>query len=473
MEQQYVLAYDLGTSGVKGALVTLEGTLVTTATAAYPLYRPAPAWAEQEPEDYWRGVCTVTRKLLAITGIRPETVAGIAFGTQWKGVIPIAADGTVLHRSMIWLDLRSVDQARRLTQHFKGSVFTPDSCWPKLMWLRENKPQVVDAASMILEVNGFLKWKATGEFTVDISNSFVHSPDPELETKYAAYLAFAGIPQEKLPRLVHAQDTVGHLTATAAEELGLVPGIPVFGGNNDIQAAAVGSGCAPIGGVHIYFGTSGWIGVTIPHQSILWGSAFDEMRDIRMYGTKAVGLALNWVVDRYYAAEKAAMGDDVFALVSREAAEIPPGCDGVTVLPGIFLGETTDVRFYGVTDAHDRRHFVRAVMETVCCHLRWRYETAMSHQPIPPVVHAIGGGACSDVWMQILADVLGTQVLVPAFPRHTGAIGTAWSALIGLGVSADFDKAASQLCMERQFLPSGTHAAYEEAYLRYISLVKR
>ena len=123
MDQRYVLAYDLGTSGVKGALVNMQGEVIDTATADYLLYTPNPNWAEQDPEQYWQGVCEVTHQVLENTGVAPDTVAGMAFGTQWKGIIPIDKDGNVLHKSIIWLDMKGdpFAQAVKEIEKFLGN----------------------------------------------------------------------------------------------------------------------------------------------------------------------------------------------------------------------------------------------------------------------------------------------------------------------------------------------------------------
>ena len=120
----YVLAYDLGTSGVKGALVTMTGEVAYTATASYPLYTPAPAEAEQEPLDYWQGVCRVTKAVLQKGSVAPDAIGGIAFGTMWKGIIPVDGAGNVLSRSIIWLDSRSVEETALLNARFGEGTFS-------------------------------------------------------------------------------------------------------------------------------------------------------------------------------------------------------------------------------------------------------------------------------------------------------------------------------------------------------------
>ena len=475
MHDRFVLAYDLGTSGVKGALVTMKGELVAACTAAYPLITPNEGWAEQVPEDYWNGVCQVTKQVLAKGQVFPDAVAGIVFGTMWKGIIPIDQHGSVLHDSIIWLDARAGAQARRLNEHFPKASFSASDYWAKLLWLRENRPDVFAQAEIILETNSYLKWKATGEAAMDISNSYVRSFDPALEQFYQDFLAFCDIPQEKFPRLVSSDALVGHLTQRAAAEMGLVPGIPVFGGNNDIQAVSVGAGCASVGGVHIYFGSSGWTGYTIPRTTSHHRSPFTEDTDVVLAGIRAVSLSFNWVVRKLYTAEYEAMGDDIFACIDKEVGQIPPGADGVIGLPWFYGGHPSHSNiasrgcFINLGPTHDRRHMARSIMEGVCFHLKMR--TLNTKYEWPKIFSVVGGGSCSDVWMQILADVMNTPVRVPTNPRHAGAIGTAYSALIGLGECADYREADQRIQFERTFLPQpAAVAVYEKNYAAFAQL---
>jgi len=453
---KYILAYDLGTSGVKGVLVTLRGEVAASATCGYPYTSPQPGWAEQDPQDYWNGVCNVTKEVLRSGAVNPQQIAGIAFGTLWKGIIPIDSEGNVLRKSILWLDSRAGEQAKRLNQHFGVSIFVGSDYWSKLFWLRENEPETVEKAAMILEVNAFLKWKATGVAAVDISNSFVRSLDPQLDAFYEKVFAFADISREKFPPVVNAGDKVGQLTEKAAAEMGLVPDIPVFGGNSDIQGVTVGAGCSKIGGVHVYFGSSGWVGFTVPHKEKSMLTHMDAARQVFLSGMRSIGLSLNWFADRFYSGES-----NVFQRIDQDVQSIPAGADGVFSTPW-FFGEYPpqagpDVRgcFLNLKPEHDRRHMARALMEGICYHLRQRtaYFCGQYGFPWPEEVHAVGGGACSDVWMQMLADIMGVKVLVSYAPRHAGAVGTAYAALIGLGICSDYDDAANQVPIQSVFVP--------------------
>jgi xylulokinase len=479
MSQEFIISYDLGTSGIKVVLVSTLGEVLGTATYMYPLYQEHDGWAEQDPELYWAGVCKGTREVLARCGFDPADAVGIAFSTQWKGVIPVDKKGRVLHNSIIWLDSRAGDQARRLNEHFGKEMFFAADYWPRLMWFRENCPDLYEQAETIFEANSYLKWKATGEAAMDITNSFVRSPDPEIQAVYDKILSFAGLSLDKFPPCVPVTQQVGRVTEKAAAEMGLVPGIPVFAGCGDIPAMAIGSGTAKPGGAHIYFGTSGWIAYCVPHIfNGLYVSPLDEQRDVRLCGLNAIGIALNWAVERFYPAEFARLGDGVFEIVNRELAEVPVGCDGVLAAPW-FYGEMPPIgadgrgTFFNLGSQHKRQHLTRAVMEGLCFtlkmnNIRFREEQGFA---APTEYSAIGGGSLSPVWMQMLADVMNTPINVLKNTKHTGAIGTAYCALVGLGLCKDFTEVADRIFVAHRYEPNPeTVAVYQYVYERFIRL---
>lgn len=479
MSEKFVISYDLGTSGVKVVLVDTAGRVLGTATCNYPLKVEHEGWAEQNPEDYWDGVCQGTKEALSKCDLAPEDAIGMAFGTQWKGIIPVDSNGKVLHDSIIWLDGRAHDQARRLNEHFGKELFCAADYWPKVLWLRENCPDVYEKADIIFEANSYLKWKATGVAAMDTSNSFVRSFDPELQGIYDDFLAFSDISIDKFPKRVPISEFVGKVTEKAAQEMGLVPGIPVFAGCGDIPAIAIGSASAELGGAHIYFGTSGWVGYSVPHScDDLYVSPLDEERDIRLCALNAIGLSLNWAVNRFYAAEMAELGDGAYDVMNRELAEIPAGCEGLLATPW-FYGERPPVgvdargTFFNLGSQHDRRHMTRAVMEGLCFTLKMSNESFRNenHFPAPKEYSAIGGGSLSPVWMQMLADIFNAPINVPRSTKHTGAIGTAYCALVGLGLCKDFGEVADKVEIACRYEPNPeTVAVYDKVYSRFVQL---
>lgn len=478
MQKQYVLAYDLGTSGVKGALVDTNGHLAFAATSDYPYDRPREGWAEQDPNNYWNGVCKVTGKLLSDASIDSAQILGISFGTLWKGIIPVSGD-RVLRRSILWLDGRAADQAARINARFPGQAYSGFDYWPKLLWLREHEPEMIRQSDRILEVNAFLKWKATGVAAVDVSNSFLRSFDPALDSYYEELLRFMDIPREKIPPFVDATTRVGTVTERAAKELGVLPGTPVFGGCNDIQAVCIGAGCAQIGGVHAYFGSSGWLGFTVAHSEKAATTPFDCSRDIQMAGMKAVGLSFDWIIRNFYPELAENLAGDIYDEVNRQVVQVSPGSGGVFATPWLF-GENPGVAgldarccFLNLSAEHTRAHMTRAMMEGVCYHLRQVTDMVCKARqlPYPTEICAVGGGACSDVWMQILADVLNVTVRVPNQPRHAGAIGTAYTALIGLGIFENYEDASNHMKYKCGFQPKPENrGCYDRGFEIYQTL---
>ncbi len=329
------------------------------------------------------------------------------------------------------------------------------------------------------EVNSFLKWKATGAVATDIGNAYVKSFDPELDAFYAEVMDVIGLPREKFPKVVRCDEFVAETDEKGAEELGLVPGIPVFGGDTDLIAIAVGSGCGAIGDVHMYFGSSGGVGYTAPHGPEKDRAPFDYERDISIYGLQAIGLSLNWAVRTFWAKEFEELGDGVYDLINEELKEIPAGSLGVMSSPWFYAERKPlydyDARgvFVNLGPQHDRRHMTKAVMESVCYALKAAMEVqqGMLGYETPNVINVCGGGACSDIWMQALADVMQIRIRVPYSPRHAGAVGTAYCALVGLGICKDYTDVNERVKIERTFDPIPENVkVYEKMYPVYRNL---
>lgn len=476
MDQDFVIACDLGTSGVKAALVNMLGEIFETATASYPLYVAHEGWAEQNPELYWNGVCQATQQVISASHVNPANAKGLAFCTQWKGIIPIDRDGHIMCNSIIWLDSRAGEQADRLNAHFGQELFCASDYWPKLMWFRENCPDIYEKAEIILEANSFLKWKTTGVAAMDVTNCFVRSADPKLQSIYNEILHFANIDLKKFPEMVNTYDIVGHVTQAAAEELGLAAGIPVFGGCCDIPAIAIGSGSAKAGGAHIYLGTSGWIGYSVPHTEIDFAACpLSTEEDICQSGMNAVGLAFNWAINRLYPREVDELGGGIYDFINAEIASAPAGSAGLICTPW-FYGECEplcpEVRgtFFGLGDQHTRKHMVRAVLEGICYSLKYADEQYRSRKGLvrQKEYYAIGGGSLSPVWMQMLADILNMPINVPRETKHTGAIGAAYCALVGLGRCTDYGEASQNITVQHRYEPIPEHiSVYADGYARF------
>jgi len=217
----------------------------------------------------------------------------MAFGTQWKGIIPLDSRGQVLHNAIIWLDGRAKRQAEKLNARLQADTFTERDYWARLMWVREERGDIYDRTETFLEVNAFLKFRATGVRAVDLTNDFIHSLDPDIQRDYQRVLAAAEIDTGKFPPLVMPTEKVGGLTPEAAAALGLVENIPVFGGCGDIPAIAIGAGCSAPGSAHIYLGSSGWLAVSVAGRTPGVGELYQSFargRELLLYVMQAACL---------------------------------------------------------------------------------------------------------------------------------------------------------------------------------------
>ena len=499
----YVLAYDLGTSAVKAVLVTPSGEVAGAAMETYPLHIPFESYAEQEPEDYWKAVCASTKRVLAETKTDPASILGISFCSQWKGIIPLDGDNKVLSRSIIWLDARANKEAAKLNKilqfnYFKEKVFgfKPSSklnaalgrnilCgadyWPKLMWYRNNLPELYDKTKIILECNSYVKWRCTGKMAVDMTNHFTRSFSSSTQGFYNLILKLAKVNPGLFPDIIMPTDLVGGVTGQASVEMGLNEGTPVFGGCSDIPAISVGSGCGELGDTHAYLGSSGWLSSMVrSKEGFLSTSPFNKENDLLMFGYQAIGLALDWAIRQYYASEYEALGSGIYEFIGNECMAVKAGSDGVLATHWMFgerppfFSDRARGAFVNLNNTHTRAHMVNAVMESVCYTIRMSLDALRNGtRREVNMIRAVGGCADSDHWMQMLSDILGITVEVPMNPRHAGAIGAAYCALIGLGICKDFGEAKSRIKIRKRFEPRAETAHnYTKALSAYRKLYR-
>lgn len=483
MQKEYILAYDFGTTAVKAVLVDFEGQVLCNHTRDYPLIQLHSGWAEQEPEVLWQAVCTSTKGVMEKSGVNANNIKGIVFAAPWKNIIPIDKDGNLLRNSIIWMDGRASEQASKLNEKAGFFVGTGQEYWPRLMWVKENEPEIWDKAEVIMGINTFLKWKATGEITTDPSDDFFHAFNPRIQEYFDKVIAAAGLDEDrkKFPAVKLSTEKVGETTEKAAFELGLRPGIPVFGGFGDLSAITVGTGCCRTGDAHIYFGTSSWLLSLIPERVSDFAplySIFDPNNDCAIFALQTGCLAFDWALSQFYRAERDILQGDIFEFVDKQISSIEAGSMNMIAthwlngeLPPLAAKNAKAV-FYNVTSNHDRRHMVRAIMESVCyTHRRYKEKYESFTGKKLDSIRVVGGGAVSDVWMQILADVLQIPICIPENPRLTGAMGAYYCAMIGLGHLESYNAIYDTVKISKVFNPNKDNFdVYNKLYNIYLKL---
>lgn len=267
--KKYLLAHDLGTSGNKATLYSTEGELVKSCVHSYDMLVSNNNWVEQRPEDFWNAVCISTKEL--VQDIDVNDIAAISFSGQMMGCICVDKEGRALRNALIWADMRATREEEMIREriseedfyHLTGHKISPSYGGQKLMWVKNNEPEIYENTYKMLNCKDYIILKLTGEFVTEYTDaSSTNLLDLNKLEWSDRLLEVMGIDREKMPALLKSTDVAGTVTDEAAKACGLVSGIPVVCGGGDGVCAAVGTGCTKEGIAHSCMGTSSWISIT-------------------------------------------------------------------------------------------------------------------------------------------------------------------------------------------------------------------
>lgn len=477
MGNGYLLAHDLGTSGNKAVLFDAGGGLVASVFRPYPTLYPREGWVEQRPDDWWIAVCGATRSLLEISAVRSADVLCVSFSAQMMGCLLVGRDGSPLRNTMIWADSRAQRQEAGMIAragmkrgyHITGHRLSASYSAAKLLWVRDEEPEVYQAASKMLQAKDYILYRMTGNLLTDYSDaSGTNLLDIERKDWSDELLEAFALRRDLLPELHPSTDLAGTVTAQAARECGLLPGTPVVVGGGDGSCACVGAGVLRPGSAYNVIGTSSWISCATR------APYFDpEMRtfnwvhlDPALYtpcGTmQAAGLSYQWYKNSFYGEEEARAqreGRNVYELLDAGAEAASPGAGGVIFLPYL-VGERSphwnlNARgaFIGLNATTGKTHLARAVLEGVGMNLRIILETLDAAQRIDALT-VIGGGAKGRTWLQILADIWQRPLSIPAHMEEATSLGAAICGGVGIGLYESFASCVDLNPMAGRILPN-------------------
>lgn len=489
-----LLGIDVGTSSVKAILFDSElSVILSKAGQEYPLHQPAPGYALQNPDDWWEACITVVRVVMQAASPRSmREIHAIGLTGQMHGTVLLDRAKKPLLPAIIWADQRSAEAGEALVARFgqeryvqtAGTLPAAGFMASTLYWLRQNDPESLDRAEVVLLPKDMLRWRLTGEIATDVSDAAATGLfDIAARDWSAALIEAVGCSPSLFPSVLQSHEVAGTLTRAAADALGLASGIPVVVGCADQPAQALANGVISPGLASITIGTGGqvsvplvielWVPLKTDPRLHLFNHAVPGMAYI-LGAILAAGLNLRWYRDLVGLAGQA----DAYPMLSVEAAGVRAGAEGLLYLPYL-IGERTPHMdpfargvFIGLSPRHERGHLARAVMEGVAFALRQTLEIAVSLSPIP--IHTIicaGGGVESAVWRQILADVIGIPLKKTALTEQT-CLGAAMLAGIGVGAYTGFDEAVRGVAQyTSQTEPhADTHVLYDELYAQYVKL---
>lgn len=486
---RYLLGLDIGTSMTKAALFDAAGAEIAATSRSTVLHSPHPGWYEMRPDDLIEAVAAACRDLLGRSGIAAGAVAGIGLSGVMVGGWPVTADGEVLRPGILWNDGRAQALLDRLTarnpalmsQLFdsSGQVMQLGCTLPVLAWLAENEPETVARASAILTAKDFIRMRLTGAVATDETEAAIAPGSTARRAFDPDLLALFGIERHArlLPRVMPSAGLAGTLTAEGASLTGLVIGTPVAAGAGDVPASVLGAGAAAPGLACSVLGTTCLNGVvadtpvfTPRDMGILFAVPGDLW--IKTMVNVAGTTNLDWCLAAL--CPDLRERPDAYERLAALAAESAAGAGGVTYVPhlspiGIIaprIEPGARAGFAGLEPAHGRADLIRAVHEGLAYAIRDCYDRI--GRPVS-AIRLVGGGARSTLWSQMIADVTGVPVEIPAGSEF-GAKGAALLAAAAIGWFGDVRQAATETFrLARRHDPDPTlHGAYEAAYRRYL-----
>jgi xylulokinase len=484
----YLIGIDIGTTGTKVLLVSPDGGIVARSNHEYPLYTPRPAWAEQNPSDWWEATVAGIRDVLATSAAKPKDVAGIGLSGQMHGSVFLDARSEVLRPAILWCDQRTAEQCQWITcqageKTVVEETFNPvltGFTAPKIVWLRQNEPETYARVRKILLPKDYIRLRLTGEFATEVSDASGTSLLNIAQRRWSQkMLAALDLTEDMLPKVYESPEVSGRISKEAAKATGLAEGTPVVGGGGDQAAGAVGNGIVRPGIVSVTTGTSGVVFAHMDEPKMdpqLRTHTFCHAVPGKwhvMGVMLSAGGSLRWYRDALAQQEKAVAADcgiDPYELLTKEAAQAPPGCEGLIFLPYL-SGERTPYPdpwargvYFGINLRHGRPHLVRAILEGVSYGLRDSLEILRAMGLAISQVRASGGGARSPLWRQIQSDVFESE-LVTINVDEGPAFGVALLAGIGAGIYASVEEACDRtITVTERTLPNDANAALYNTY---------
>lgn len=479
------MGLDISTTGAKALIIDEAGAVIASANRPQPISQPQPLWSEQDPADWWQGIMQSIGAALAQSSLSGADISAIGLTGQMHGLVLLDSQGEVLRPAILWNDQRTQAQCDQMTAligadrllELTGNPALTGFTAPKLLWVRDNEPEIYAQAAQVLLPKDYIRYKLTSAYATDLAGASGTSLLNVAERAWSQDVLDAlGIPAEWLPPVHEGTQVTGRVSAAAAAATGLRAGTPVVGGGGDQAAGAIGMGCVSPDKIGVTLGTSGVV------FAPLGGYAYEPQGRLHAFCHAVPGMwhfmgvmlsaagSLQWYRD--------SLAPDMhYDSLLAEAAQAPAGSEGLFFLPYL-TGERSPHpdplargAFIGLTSRHSRGHMTRAVLEGVAFGLKDSF-TLIDQAGLTAQYEAriSGGGAKSPVWQQIIADVLGAP-LVKVNTTEGGAFGAAILAAVAAGSFDDVDSACAALVQTGAGLgPSGDQAVYAERYEIYQSL---
>lgn len=507
--EKYILAIDLGTSGPKVALFSLQGELVGSEFQENRVLLLADGGAEQSPTEWWQSIDTAVKRLLARGLVSNDDIIAIGTTGQWSGTVALGRDGVPLSNAIIWMDSRGEPYVREIAGgvvKVEGYALGKLLKWIRItgglpgyagkdpiahiLYLKYVHPEIYAHTYKFLEPIDYIGFLLTGKIAASVNSIILHWITDNRDINNIVYndhlIKLSRIERGKLPDLRPANDVLGVLLPSIASEWGLRDDVSVVMGSPDIHSAAVGSGAVADYETHLYIGTSSWMTCHVPfkktdvfHNLAALPSAIPG-RYLLTNEQDCAGVNLQYLRDNIFFHQDeltTAKPDDAYKLFDQIAARTPAGSSKLIFTPWLY-GERTPVEdrfvrggFFNQSLHTTRGHMVRAVFEGVAYNARWllKYVELFIKKPIE-AINMVGGGAKSDIWCQIHADVLNRPIRQMKDPIEVNVRGAALLAAAALG-HIRYDDIASRVPVANTYTPNPDHRkVYDELFPEFLAI---
>lgn len=490
---EYVIGVDIGTTSTKAIAFDVKGNIITEKKIGYPILAPKFSWNEQKPEEILKAVLNSIKYIVDKNKSNDKKLKGISFSSQMHSIIAMDKSGNNLTNCIIWADTRSKEYSNRFRESKRGHKIYMRTGTPihpmaplyKIMWLRDNMPEIFKETYKFVSIKSYIFYKFFGKYIVDYSIASATGLFNIYELKWdEEALMLAGITKEELPVPVSTEFIVRNLKDEIANYLEIDKDVPFVIGASDGCLANLGTNAIRPGHAAITIGTSGAIRVmSSTPKSDDKGRIFCYILTKNHYilggPSNNGGILLQWFRENFYSNELKQLGDkdiDTYKLLINEASEIPAGSDGLIFLPYL-LGERApywDANakgvFFGININHTRGHFVRAILEGVVYGI---YSIGKALESVTggiDLIYATGGFVKSPLWVQILADVFNKKVMVAK--SHEGScLGAAALGMKSIGLIKDLSEIKKMVSVSKIFEPNNkNHGIYRNNYQLFSKL---
>jgi ribulokinase len=436
---EYVIGVDIGTQSTKALLVSKDGEIIAQASQSYKVDQPQPMWAEQWPDVWWQAVKQSIKELVSKSNVTSTDIKALCVSSLYGGSgIPVDQNIKPLYPCLIWMDRRANKEVEQIKSTVDLDRLQQITCngvdsyygYSKILWLKNNRPDIWQKTRYLLPPNSFIQYQLTGEIAVDHSSAgnIGGVYDIQQRTWSQEMLSALDFPSHMFPsRLVASDEVVGQLQDDIAQELGLTVDLPIVAGGVDAAIATLAAGVIEPGNHVAMIGTSmcwGFINKQVDAKNglISMPNVVNSQEDVYAFGGAiTAGASVTWFRDQFCQQEKIAsdvLDDiDVHELLELKAKKVPAGSNGLIFLPYL-MGERSPIwdsnasgAFIGLSLFHTKSHMYRAVLEGVSFALRHNIECGkQAAEKLDDQLIVVGGAAQSDMWMQIIADITGFDV---------------------------------------------------------------